>query len=129
MIDCKGKAVDDKNQMSNDDEDEGVDVNETKTYIGLDLVISKYREDDSEGMFEEDENVCDTSDEEDDTRNFEEIIIDDNDFELTVGQLFSGVVEFKRSLNAYAIERHFVYKSKKYTPQKFQATCIVPDCH
>ena len=57
MIDCKGKVVDDENQMSNDDKDEGVDVNETKTYNGLDLVISKYREDDSEGMFEEDENV------------------------------------------------------------------------
>ena len=112
--------------MSNDDEDEGVDVNETETYIGLDLVISMYREEDSEGMFEENENVCDTSDdEEDDTGNFEEII---NDFELTVGQLFSSVVKFKRALKAYAIKRYFVYKLKKCTPQKFRATCIVPNC-
>ena len=61
MIDCKDKAVDDENQMSNDDEDEGVDVNETETYTRLDLVISKSREDDSDRMFEEDKNVCDTS--------------------------------------------------------------------
>ena len=78
MIDCKGKIVDDENQMSIDDEDEGVDDNETETYTGLDIVISKYRIDDSEGMFEEDKNVYDTfNDEEDDIRNFEEIIIDD----------------------------------------------------
>ena len=116
MINCKGKAVDDENQMSNDDEDECVDVNEIETYIGLDLVISKYRENDSKGIFEEDENVCYTSDDEEDgTGNFEKIIIDHNYFELTVGQLFSNVVEFKRVLKTYVIKRYFVYKLKKCT--------------
>ena len=64
-----------------------------------------HREDDTEEMFEEDENVCDTSDDdEDDTGNFEGIIINDNDFELTVDQLFSSVLKFKRALKTYAIK-------------------------
>ena len=55
--------------MLNDDVDEGVDYNESKTYIGLDLVINKYIGDDSEEMFEEDENVnvYDTSNDDCDT--------------------------------------------------------------
>ena len=49
---------------------------------------------------------------------FVQLMEKSNDFELIVGQLFSGVAEFKRALKAYAIKRHFVYKPHKCTPEK-----------